>query len=79
MPFSDLRLSQKLALNDVIAAVKDLGAAPSACLDSGAQKVLRVAASAFCEPEVGVGDVVPLCSSHCPCLLRARLVWISWW
>ena len=60
-PFSDLRLSQKLALNDVMAAVKDLGAAPSACLDSGAQKVLRVAASAYCEPEVGVGDVVPLC------------------
>ena len=33
MPFSDLRLSQKLALNDVLAAVKDLGAAPCACLD----------------------------------------------
>ena len=25
-----------------------------------------MAASAYCEPEVGVGDVVPFVSSHCP-------------
>eukprot|EP00435_Cladocopium_sp_Y103_P017954 s440_g4.t1 len=60
-PVAELRLSQRLALSDVMMAVKGLGAPPDACLDSGAQKVLRVAASAYCEPEVGVGDVVPLC------------------
>ena len=39
--------------------MKYLGPPPDAC-DPGSQKALRVAASAYYEPEVGIGDVVPL-------------------
>ena len=42
-----------------LADMKYLGPPPDAC-DPGSQKALRVAASAYYEPEVGIGDVVPL-------------------
>eukprot|EP00438_Fugacium_kawagutii_P002019 Skav214231 [mRNA] locus=scaffold1133:6956:10370:+ [translate_table: standard] len=54
-----LPLIQREAISSIIDAVKMMGAPPNAC-DSGALKALRVAASAYFEPEVSVGDVVPL-------------------
>ncbi|CAL1160112.1 unnamed protein product, partial [Cladocopium goreaui] len=53
----DLPLIQCLAIQDIIAAVKRLGAGPPAD-NSGASKALRVAASGYLGPEVSVGDVV---------------------
>lgn len=50
---------QKAALSDVLAAVKSLGVPPCNS-DPGSFKAFRVAASAYFEPEVGVGDVVGL-------------------
>lgn len=54
----ELNLNQRLAMTDLIAAVKRLGAPPAR--DSGALKALRVAASSYFSPEVGVGDVVAM-------------------
>ena len=55
---SELGLNQRLAMTDLIAAVKRLGAPPAG--NSGALKALRVAASSYFTPEVGVGDVVAM-------------------
>ena len=56
---ADMPLNQRLTVEGIIDAVKYLGPPPDAC-DPGSQKALRVAASAYYEPEVGIGDVVPL-------------------
>ena len=56
---ADMPLNQQLTVEGIIDAVKYLGPPPDAC-DPGSQKALRVAASAYYEPEVGIGDVVPL-------------------
>lgn len=55
----DLPQMQREAIQDIISSVRSLGAPPSAS-DSGALKALRVAASAYFEPEVGVGAIVSL-------------------
>ena len=55
----DLPLGQRQTVASIVDAVKFLGPPPEAC-DPGAQKALRVAASAYYEPEVDVGDVVRL-------------------
>lgn len=54
-----LPLLQREAITSILSAVRTMGAPPTAT-DSGALKALRVAASAYFEPEVSVGDVVPL-------------------
>ena len=50
---------QKLAVLDIIAAVKKLGALPNAC-GSEALQTLRVASSGYGDSDPGVGEVVPL-------------------
>lgn len=59
---ASLPLGQQLAIKDIIASVKKLGAPPIAC-GPGALQTLRAASSSYCEAESGVGDVVPLAFS----------------
>ena len=75
---ADMPLNQRLTVEGIIDAVKYLGPPPDAC-DPGSQKALRVAASAYYEPEVGIGDVVPLQFSQ----LSLPSAWVRpgwiWW
>ena len=57
---SSLPLNQKLAIQDIMGSIRSLGSRPAGASGPEALQALRAAASCYSEPDVGIGDVVPL-------------------
>lgn len=73
-----LPLCQRLAIQDIMDNIRSLGARPAGASGPEALQALRAAVSSYAEPEIGIGDVVPMVLQRW-IFVVPWMIQLSWW